>query len=194
LQLILLEFKKESLRDGYYNDAKLFNDEKFLQGMRVHRSISNSLVAVIPVIYSKLSEQPNVNLKADNDVLSSWWHVMSYIMDSFPDAYFTLKNSDKFPAIRVTGAGLNQLNGIYNLFGVRDGVGKYTNGICFLEVCKERKFWLLYVAYIDRKSKNWKEITCYSVQSDADFPPSTGWQANNNMYLPAPTIISLKSL
>jgi hypothetical protein len=144
-ELILLEFKRESLRDGYYNDAKLFNDEKLLQGIRLHRSISNSLLAVISVIFGKLSEKPDINFKVDNDVLSSWRHVMSYIMDSFQDVYFTLKNSDKFPAIRVTGAGLNQLNGIYNLFGVRDGVGKYTNGICFLEVDKERKVWFLYV-------------------------------------------------
>ena len=41
-ELILLEFKKESLLDGYYNDAKLFNDEILLQAIRVHRSISNS--------------------------------------------------------------------------------------------------------------------------------------------------------
>jgi hypothetical protein len=53
---------------------------------------------------------------------------MTYICDVSPDAFLTLKNSDKLPAIYVPGAGLHQLNEIYNLFDVRDGVCSYTNG------------------------------------------------------------------
>jgi hypothetical protein len=55
--------------------------------------------------------------------------------------FFTLKNSVKFPAICVTGAGLLQLNGIYNLFVVRDGVGLHSNGLCILGRQEGTKLW-----------------------------------------------------
>jgi hypothetical protein len=191
-ELIFLELRSETLRDGYYISAILFNDENLLQGIILHRSISEALLPMIPGTYSTLSEKPEVILKEENSVLSSWRHVMTYICDFLPDAFFTRKNADKHPNIHVTGAGLSQLNGIYNLYGVRDGVGSYTNGFCFLERQEELKLWFFSVGYVDRKSKQWNSISFYHVKSDADHPPSTGWEASRNKYLPAPILASSK--
>lgn len=191
-ELILFDFRNEPNRDHYYNDAKIFNDKKLLKGIKLHRSICKALLAVVSGVYSTLSEQPEVILKEDNSVLSSWRNVMTYMCDVSPDAFFTIKNADKYPNIRVTGAGLLQLNGIYKLFSCRDGVGSYTNGFCFLEREEKTKTWFFYVGYYDRESRSFKIVSFYYVESDIDYPPSSGWEVYNNKYLPAPTLISLK--
>jgi hypothetical protein len=65
-----------------------------------------------------LSEKPEVLLKEDNCVLSSWRHVVRHICDPPYNAFSTFRNAEKLPNICVTGAGLDQINGTYNLYGV----------------------------------------------------------------------------
>jgi hypothetical protein len=43
-----------------------------------------------------------------------------------------LEHAEKFPSICVLGAGCDQVNGIYQLFGQMDGERSYINGIYFI--------------------------------------------------------------
>jgi hypothetical protein len=184
-ELILLDFRSAPL-DDYYNHATLFNDEKLLQGVRLQHSISEALLAVVPGFYGMISERPEVFLqKKDNSVLSSYGHIMKHICDTH-DAFFTLKNAEKFPDITVTGAGLDQVNGIYNLFGESCEVGAYTNGIC--TIWKEK-----HEGKISWNFDFLGFILLYSNPSDTDYPPSTGWTVFKTKYSPAPIIISKKA-
>jgi len=193
-ELILLDFRSAPL-DDYYNHATLFNDEKLLQGVRLQHSISEALLAVAPGIYSMITKRPEVFLKEDNSVLSSWRHIMKHICDSPDDAFFTLKNAEKFPDITVTGAGLHQVNGIYNLRGENCEVGAYTNGICTIGKIEfeGKKGWYFWVGYYNEESGSWEIIYLYENPSDTDYPPSTGWTVLNTKYSPAPTLISKKA-
>jgi hypothetical protein len=194
-ELILLEFRSESYRDTYYHHASLFNDEKLLQGISLHRTINKAFCAVVPGIYDTLSNRPYEFLKGDHNALSSSWrHAMTYFCvygDLYaPDAYFTLKNAENFPDVHVTGACLTQLNGIYKLYRCGDGVGSYTNGFCFLE--RGENQWFFYIGYYDGESRVFKNFNLYYLISDDDYPPSTGWKSYSPNHIPAPTI-SLKS-
>jgi hypothetical protein len=82
---------------------------------------------------------------------------------------------------------LDQVNGIYNLFGESNGVGAYTNGICIIEKGEGSEVWVLMVGYCDGFAD------LYRNDSDTDYPPSTGWTAFNTKYSPAPIIISKKA-
>jgi len=193
-ELILLEFRSKSYRDTYYHHATLFNDEKLLQGISLHRAINKAVCAVVSGIYDTLSKRPDEFLKGDDNALSSSWrHAMAYICEYgdlyASDAYFRLKNAENFPDVHVTGAGLIRLNGIYKLYRCSDGVGSYTNGFCFLD--RVGTEWVFYIGYYDGESSVFKTFLYY-LRSDDDYPPSTGWKARSPSYLPAP-IISLKS-
>jgi len=189
-ELILLDFRGAIFRKDYDNDATLFDDEKLLQGIRLQRAISESLLVVAPGICRALSENSEVWLKEEgNSVLSSWRHVMRHISDSSYNAFFRFRNAEKFPNICVTGAGLDQLNGTYNLYGDSDGVVAYTNGVCFIE--KKKDIWFFSVGFVDRNRDRREYFNLYKVASDTDYPPSTGWNACNYKYLPAPEIVSM---
>ncbi len=109
--------------------------------------------------------------------------------------FFTLKNAEKFPDITVTGAGLDQVNGIYNLHDENYEVGTYTNGISTIwkDEYEGKKGWFLWVGYYNEESGSWEIIYLYENPSDTDYPPSTGWTVLNTKYSPAPTLISKKA-
>jgi hypothetical protein len=193
-ELILLDFRNESFQKKYNNHATFFNDEKLLLGLTLQHTISKILFPVFPGIFSTIYERPEVILEEENSVLSSWRHVKDHICQDPYDPFFTLKNSEKFSDITVTGTGLGQVDGIYNLFGVSEEVGAYTNGVC--TIVKLRDFWRLSIPYFDRKDCDYltESISLYDADSDTDYPPSTGWYSIlQGQDLPALTIISKKA-
>jgi hypothetical protein len=103
----------------------LFKDEKLLQGIRVQSSIRKTLLAVAPGIFSTISNNTLELLKVENSVLSSWRHIVTNLCDYPFNAFFTFKNAEKYSDITVIGAGLDQVNGIYKLYGRRNGAGLY---------------------------------------------------------------------
>ncbi len=142
-ELILIDIRNEAFRDDYYNTAKIFNDDKLLLGIGLQRSMSGVLRAVAPGIFRTLKEQPEVHLKEENSLLSSWRQVKMHASFYHGQPFFMLQNSEKFPNICVQGAGLEVVNGIYKLFGRINTTAAYTNGIC--DIKKIENSWHLRV-------------------------------------------------
>jgi hypothetical protein len=189
-ELILIDIRNEAFRDDYYNTAKIFNDDKLLLGIGLQRSMSGVLRAVAPGIFRTLKEQPEVHLKEENSLLSSWRQVKMHASYYHGQPFFMLQNSEKFPNICVQGAGLEVVNGIYKLFGRINTTAAYTNGIC--DIKKIDYSWHLRVSYQKAKGRrDWEGFSLYKAESDTDNPPSTGWKVCDSNYAPAPTIVSM---
>jgi hypothetical protein len=88
-ELILLDSRRTSFPENYYNHATLFNDEKLLFGLLLQRCNIEALLAVAAGIYSMISKRPEIFLKKK---MSSYGHIMKHICDTH-DASFTLKNA-----------------------------------------------------------------------------------------------------
>jgi hypothetical protein len=73
------------------NHATFFIDEKLLLVLTLQYTISEILFAVIPGICSMISERPEVILKEDNSVLSSWRRVKDHICDYPCDTFLCLR-------------------------------------------------------------------------------------------------------
>lgn len=180
--------------------ASRFNDEKLLQGIRLQCIISDSLLQVALGIFYQVAEGPEEFLEDDSSILDSWRHTVKHICDMPSDVFFILRiDEEKFRNICVQGAGLDQVNGIYQLYGQINGAASYTNGICF--IVKIGNFWRIRFGYgKEGESFTVKRSCChfllhyvdlYGVESDTVDPddlPCAGWRGRK-CFLPPPTIL-----
>ena len=188
--IILEDMKIKSSREIYHNSACLFLDDVLLESLKLMDTRQEAFMVLAEAIHTTLIEDPEIYLSNDNAVILAWQQIMSNI-DMGCDVFFATKNTERYPDLHATAVrvkqnqhdpyycnpedssadGLKHVLGTYKLVGAFDGVGLFTNGVCFLH--RLDQIWYISIG----NNKEWTEKKIYQCISNSDYPPPHSWEA-----------------